>query len=111
MALIEDTESKITQVLKDAAMIITACGSRYDESSEYQLLIRVIEEQTDKDSDGKLTLKSKKTGMNSEILQNPADLDATFREKAGKENRGYIANVVEAADKTTSIKNAALSAS
>ncbi len=99
----EDTDSKIAQVLKDAAMIIAACGSRYDESSEYQLLIRVIEEQTDKDPDGKLTLKSKKSGMNSEILQNPADPDATFREKAGKENRGYIANVVEAADKNNSI--------
>ncbi len=80
-------------------MIIAAYGDRYDESSEYQMLIRVIEEQTDKDSDGKLTLKSKKSGMNSEILQNPADPDATFREKAGKDNRGYIANVVEAADK------------
>lgn len=42
----EDTESKITQVLKDAVQIITACGSHYDESSEYQLLIRVIGEQT-----------------------------------------------------------------
>lgn len=95
----EDTTSKTDQVLTDAAMIIVACGSRYDEASEYQLLIRVIEEQTDKDPDGKLTLKSKKSGMNSEILQNPADPYATFREKAGKENRGYIANVVEAADK------------
>lgn len=99
----EDTTSKTDQVLKDAAMIIAACGSRYDESSEYQLLIRVIEEQTNKGPDGKLTLKSKKSGMNSEILQNPADPDATFREKAGKENRGYIANVVEAADKSNSI--------
>ena len=32
----EDTESKITQVLKDAVQIITASGSRYDESSEYK---------------------------------------------------------------------------
>ena len=27
--------SKITLVLKDAVQIITACGGRYDESSEY----------------------------------------------------------------------------
>ena len=59
----EDTEGKITQVLKDAAQIITACGSRYDESSEYQLLIRVIGEQTDKGPDGNLTLKSRKSGI------------------------------------------------
>ena len=81
----EDTESKITQVLKDAAQIITACGSRYDESSEYQLLIRVIEEQTDKGADGNLILKSGKSDMNSGLLQNPADPDATFRTKAGKD--------------------------
>lgn len=84
----EDTERKMTQVLKDAAMIITACGSRYDESSEYQLLIRVIEEQTDKDSDGELRLKAQKSGMNSEILQNPADPDATYREKPVKRTGG-----------------------
>ena len=99
----EDTESKITQVLKDDAQIITACGSRYDESSEYQLLIRVIEEQTDKEPDGNLTLKSKKSDMNAELLQNPADLDATFRSKAGKDYCGYIANIVETEDKNNSI--------
>lgn len=41
----EDTVSKTEQVLKDAALIISACGSRYDEYSEYQLLIRAIKEQ------------------------------------------------------------------
>lgn len=99
----EDTESKIVKVLKDAALIITACGSCYDESSEYQLLIRVLKEQTDKDTNGTLTLKPKNSGMNSEILQNPADPDATYRSKSGKENRGYIANVVETVDKNHSI--------
>lgn len=91
----EDTDSKISQVLKDSALIITACGSRYDDFSEYQLMLRVIGEQTDKDKDGNLVLKHKQAGMDSKILQNPADPDATFRSKAGKENRGYIANVVE----------------
>ena len=33
--------------------------------------------------------------MDSSILQNPADPDATYREKAGKQNRGYTANVTE----------------
>lgn len=41
--------------------------------------------------------------MNSGLLQNPADPDATYRAKAGKDYRGYIANVVEAADKNHSI--------
>ena len=63
----------------------------------------MIEEQTDKGSDGNLILKSGKSDMNSKLLQNPADPDATYRAKAGKDYRGYIANVVEAADKNHSI--------
>lgn len=42
----EDTDSKTDQILKDAVLIISACGSRYDEYSEYQLLIRAISDQT-----------------------------------------------------------------
>jgi hypothetical protein len=41
--------------------------------------------------------------MNSEILQNPADPEATYREKAGKQNRGYVANVTEAVGDNGSI--------
>lgn len=41
--------------------------------------------------------------MNAEILQNPADPDATFREKARKQNRGYVANVTEISGENGSI--------
>lgn len=94
----EETENKINQVLKDAALIITACGSRYDEQSSYQLLIRALKEQTKAGDKGDLVLKEKGEGIDSTALQNPADPDATYRKKAGKEYRGYVANVVEAAD-------------
>ena len=46
----EDTISKTGQAIKDSALIIFACGSRYDEYSECQLLIRAINEQTKSDS-------------------------------------------------------------
>lgn len=91
----ENTDDKISLVLQDAVLIKTACDGNYDDSSEYQLLIRVLGEQTISDDSGKLILKDKATGMNSTILQNPADPDATYLKKAGSENRGYIANVVE----------------
>lgn len=94
----EDTDSKTEQVLKDAALILSACGSRYDEYSEYQLLIRAIKEQTKSDANGNLTLKGKHDGMDSNTMQNPADSDATYRKKSGEEHRGYIANVVEVTD-------------
>lgn len=34
-------------------------------------------------------------GMKSTMLQNPPDPEATFRNKAGKEHRGYAANLEE----------------
>lgn len=42
-------------------------------------------------------------GMNSSVLQNPSDPDATFREKAGKQHRGYVANVDKAVGKNGSV--------
>ena len=33
--------------------------------------------------------------MKSSMMQNPSDPEATFRSKAGKEHRGYVANLEE----------------
>lgn len=41
--------------------------------------------------------------MDSNILQNPSDPDATFRSKAGKNHRGYTANVTESVGENGSI--------
>lgn len=98
-----DSENKINTILKDAALLITACSGNYDESNEYQLLVRVIGEQAKTDGNGNLTLKEKSSGMNSKIIQNPTDPDAIYRKKAGAEYRGYIANVVEQVDHEKSL--------
>lgn len=90
----DETAEKIAVVLKDAAVLKELCGNAYDESSNYQLLLRVLREQAVQKEDG---------GMDASILQNPSDPDATYREKAGKQNRGYVANVIEAAGENGSI--------
>ena len=41
--------------------------------------------------------------MNSTALQNPSDPDATYRNKAGKLHRGYVANLEETVDKNGSV--------
>lgn len=93
----DQTSDKIAVVLKDAATLKALCEPDYDESSSYQLLLRVLKEQTVQQEDGSYRLRTKEDGgMNASILQNPADPDATFREKAGKQHRGYVANVIEA---------------
>lgn len=100
----EETSARIAVILKDAENLKQLCGSSYDESSSYQLLLRVLKEQTIAQEDGALRLRTKEDGgMNASILQNPADPDATYREKAGKQNRGYVANVTEAAGENGSI--------
>lgn len=100
----EEIAEKIAAVLKAAAALKELCGNAYDESSNYQLLLRVLREQAVKKEDGSYRLRTKEDGgMDASILQNPADPDATYREKAGKQNRGYAANVIEAAGENGSI--------
>lgn len=92
----EDASDRIKQILADADKLLVECEGACDESSAYQLLVRVLKEQTVVEESGARRLKTKEDGaMGSQILQNPSDPDATYREKAGKQNRDYTANVVE----------------
>ena len=90
-----DVSSRLDTVIKDATtMKNLMAGDEWLEFSEYQLLIRVLTEQTNTDTDGNTTAKSKKD-ISADSLQNPSDPDATYRSKAGKDNKGYVGNVVE----------------
>lgn len=62
-----------------------------------------LSEQTKDGNNGRLIPKDGTDGMNSSVLQNPSDPDATYRIKAGKQHRGYAANVTEAADANGSV--------
>jgi hypothetical protein len=99
----DDYDERLQTILADADLILKKCNDGYDEVSEYQLLARAFSEQVIKDGDT-LRLKNKDDGsMNSSILQNPADPEATYREKAGKQYRGYVANVTESVGDDKSI--------
>lgn len=91
----DDTQSKIETVLSDAKTLLGFCGSCYNDAKEYQLLTRVLGEQTVMNEDGTYRLREKGEGMDSNCLQNPADPDASYRDKAGKQHSGYCANVIE----------------
>lgn len=97
-------DDRIKTILDDADNLLKACEGGFDEVNQYQLLIRVIKEQTIRTENGTLRLKTKEDGsMDSKVLQNPADPEATYREKAGKQNRGYAANVTESVGENGSI--------
>ncbi|MDY4000447.1 MAG: transposase [Blautia sp.] len=100
----EDTLSRIQKVLAEAKMVKDLCDGNFDDVSEYQLLIRVLKEQAVMDEGGNYHLKEKNDkSLNASILQNPADPEATYREKAGKQNRGYVANITEECGENGSI--------
>lgn len=100
----EKTLDRIEQVLKDAGELLPLCSENFDDAREYHLLLRVLKEQTVKDEQGNCRLKeASDPSMNSSMLQNPADPDATFREKNGKQHRGYTANVTESVGESGSV--------
>lgn len=91
----EVLEDKIQKLLNDSDALLKACGSGLGDVLEYELFIRCLSEQTIVE-DGKRRLRTKEDGiMNSTLLQNPSDPDATYRNKAGKIHRGYVANIEE----------------
>ena len=101
-----DTDTRIEKVIADALKIRENCNGGFDELSEYQLLLRVLNEQTvTEPGDAAIVRLRRKEdgGMGSSMLQNPSDPDATYREKSGKQYRGYVANVEESVDKNGSI--------
>ena len=98
----EELSSRLQQVIDDANYLISILEEACFDFSEYQLLRRVIAEQTQKDSNGKIIPKCKKQ-ISSSSLQNPSDPDATYRKKAGKDHKGYVGNLVETFDENGAI--------
>ena len=92
----KDIDSKMNTVITDAVKLFYLYqGQTIEETEEFKTLSRMIGEQTQNSGDV-LELKPSKE-IDSESLQNPTDLDATYRFK-GKGHIGYVANVVEEFD-------------
>ncbi len=84
-----DYAEKCIQLLADSDKLLAFCGERFNDWKEYKLFSRCLSEQTVKKK-GKRRLSMHEDGtMNSSILRNPSDPDATFRSKAGK-NTGVM---------------------
>ena len=93
---------RVQTVIDDASSLLPKCKEQYGQTDDYQLLLRAVEEQTKDDGNGRI-LKGKDDRMDSRTLQNPSDPDATYRIKAGKQHRGYSANLTETVDEKGSV--------
>jgi len=91
----EDVAPRLTKAIQEAEQVKKLMEDDcWHEFSEYQLIIRVLSEQSDTDGEGNIIPKEK-SKIGSTSLQNPSDPDATYRTKAGKSNKGYVGNIVE----------------
>jgi len=90
-------------ILCDADKLLKLCSSDYEETSEYQLLLRCLSEQTIVEDSTRRLRNKEDGGFSSSMLQSPTDPDATYREKAGKKYRGYVANLEESVSENGSL--------
>ena len=91
----DDVSTRLEKVIAEAEQLRKTMDSdQWLEFSQYQLLLRVLNEQTTMDEGGNRTSKESKD-ISPSSLQNPSDPDATFRTKAGKAHKGYVGNFVE----------------
>ena len=94
---------KCLTLLNDADTLFSLCGENCTEWKEYILFKRCMSEQTIVNN-GARRLATREDGtMNSSMLQNPSDPEATFRSKAGEEHRGYVANFEESVGENGSV--------
>jgi hypothetical protein len=99
-----DAVQRTIIVIHDAEKLLEVCQGEFDDTSEYQLLIRLLKEQTIFDNDGHRRLREKKEKEDpSRVLLNPSDPEATLRRKAGKKYLGYTGNIVESVGEYESI--------
>ncbi|MFW5737237.1 MAG: transposase [Halanaerobium sp.] len=107
----DQTKSKLQKLLEDAKTLYDTAVNADQEityTEEFKLLKRMLGEQTDHDDDDfddidpdNIEAKDGKE-IGSDILQNPSDPDANFRQKY-EANIGYTANVVEFFDGNNSV--------
>ena len=98
----EDITGRLQQVIDDATQLSKCLDDAFSDLPEYQLLRRVLMEQTKPDSNGGNAAKDKKD-ITPSSLQNPSDPDATYRSKAGKDHKGYVGNLLESFDENGAI--------
>lgn len=98
-----EAEIRMQVLLADADKLLTLCGSDYENVTEYELFARCLLEQTVVENEKRRLRKKEDGTMNSTALQNPSDPEATFRSKAGKAYRGYVANLEESVGEEGSI--------
>ena len=96
-------EERMAQFLTDAETLYDITKTGFEDVPEYELFIRCFSEQSIIEQGKRRWITKEDNLGNSTLLLNPTDPEATFRKKANKEYRGYVANVEETVGKNGSV--------
>ena len=91
----DEVDDRMKILLSDADVLADICCGGYDDVEVYRSFSRCISEQTIVEDSNRRLRTKEDGGMDSNTMQNPSDPDATYRSKAGKDYRGYVANLEE----------------
>lgn len=99
-----DAVERTIVVMHDAEKLIALCEVDFDDTCEYQILIRLLKEQTTFNDDGNRRLRDKDEKEDpSKVLINHSDPEATFRKKAGTKYIGYVGYITETVGENRSL--------
>ena len=96
-------EERMEQFLKEAETLYDITKTGFEDVAEYELFIRCFSEQSIIEQGKRHWITKEDNLGNSTMLLNPTDPEATFRRKADKEYRGYVANVEETVGKNGTV--------
>lgn len=80
---------RMETILKDADQLLLRSAAQYQETEEYRLLVRCLDEQTIAGSGGRRLRKKGEESPSTTSLQNPTDPDATYCVK-GRERPYWV---------------------
>ena len=98
----QDTSKHICQIGIFIQRLLVDLKEAYAEDLVYQVLERVFGEHYC--LEGQQVLAKTGDQLSASSLQSPDDLEATYREKAGRSHRGYVANLTESCDPENSLQ-------
>ena len=98
----QDSSKHIRQIGIFMQRLLVDLKETYAEEAFYQVLERVFAEHYC--PEGQQVLAKTEDQLSASSLQSPDDLEAAYREKAGRSYQGYAANITESCDPENSLQ-------
>jgi len=97
-----DSNAHLQKIGELMQRMLQELRSQYAENVVYQMFERVFGEHYQMEEQGLKTRTGKE--LSADSLQSPDDWEATYREKAKKHYKGYVANITETCDRENELQ-------